>query len=77
MPVGMHWLRRLSRHFDVTFMTADWSKDDISDLKNCAARGITLEGAVILLGRSLLEISQKAAEIGLNLPFASREHLAR
>jgi hypothetical protein len=54
-----------------------WSQDDISDLKQCAARGITIEAAVVLLDRSLLEISQKAAEMGLSLQFASREHLAR
>jgi hypothetical protein len=55
----------------------DWSDLDIADLRNCAQRGITLEGAATLLGRDLLEVAQKAEEIGLTLPLASRDHLPR
>lgn len=54
-----------------------WSELDIADLKNCAQRGITLEGAATLLGRDLLEVAQKAEEIGVSLQLASRDHLPR
>ena len=55
----------------------DWSELDIADLKNCAQRGITLEGASTLLGRDLLEVAQKAEQMGLTLQLASRDHLPR
>jgi hypothetical protein len=55
----------------------DWSELDVSDLKNCAKRGITLEGAATLLGRDLLEVARKAEEIGLALQLANREYLPR
>jgi len=55
----------------------DWSELDIADLKNCAQRGITLEGAATLLGRDLLDVAKKAEEFGLTLQLAGRDHLPR
>jgi hypothetical protein len=55
----------------------DWSDLDVADLKSCAQRGITLEGASTLLGRDLFEVAQKAEEIGLALQLANREYLPR
>jgi hypothetical protein len=49
-----------------------WSDVDLSDLRNCADRGITLEGAAVLLGRDLLEVAQKAEELRVKLPLAPR-----
>jgi hypothetical protein len=54
-----------------------WSELDIDDLKNCARRGITLEGAATLLGRDLLDVAQKAEALGLTLQLAGRDHLPR
>ena len=53
----------------------EWSELDIADLKSCAQRGITLEGAATLLGRDVLDVAQKAEQIGVALPLASRDHL--
>ena len=55
----------------------DWSEIDLSDLKSCAKQGITLEGAAVLLGRDLLEVAQKAEELRLKLPLATRVVLPR
>ena len=38
----------------------DWSALDVADLKSCAERGITLEGAATVLSRDLLEVARKA-----------------
>jgi hypothetical protein len=55
----------------------DWSELDIADLRGCAERGITLEGAATLLGRDLLDVAQMAEKLRLTLPFASRDYLPR
>ena len=55
----------------------DWSEIDLSDLKSCAKQGITLEGAAVLLGRDLLEVAEKAEELHLKLPLATRVVLPR
>ena len=55
----------------------DWSDIDLSDLKQCAKSGITLDGAAVLLGRDLIDVAKKAEELGLRLPPASREILRK
>ena len=55
----------------------DWSELDIADLKSCAERGITLEGAATLLGRDVLDVARKAEMLRLTLPPANRDYLPR
>jgi hypothetical protein len=55
----------------------DWSELDIADLRSCAERGITLEGAATVLGRDLLDVAQMAEKLRLTLPLASRDYLPR
>jgi len=49
-----------------------WSAQDISDLRQCEARGITLDSAAVLLNRDLLDVAKKAAELGVILQPAYR-----
>jgi allophanate hydrolase subunit 2 len=49
----------------------DWSALEVSDLKNCARLGISLEGSATLLQRSTQEVAKKAQELGVVLVPAS------
>jgi hypothetical protein len=49
-----------------------WSAQDISDLRQCETRGITLDGAAVLLNRDLLDVAKKAVELGVTLQPAYR-----
>ncbi len=55
----------------------DWSELDIADLRNCAERGITLEGAATVLGRDVLDVAQMAEKLRLTLQRANRDYLPR
>ena len=54
-----------------------WSELDIADLKSCAERGITLEGAATVLGRDVLDVAQMAEKLRLTLQRANRDYLPR
>jgi len=49
----------------------DWSTLEVSDLENCARRGITLEGSATLLKRPAQDVAKKAKELGVVLKPAS------
>jgi hypothetical protein len=55
----------------------DWSELDIADLRSCAERSITLEGAATVLGRDVLDVAQMAEKLRLTLQRANRDYLPR
>ena len=55
----------------------DWSQLELSDLRSCAERGLTLEGASAVLSRDVLDVARKAKELGITLLPADRGHLPR
>ena len=50
-----------------------WSALEVSDLKNCAKLGITLEGSATLLNRPTQVVTKKAEELGVVLKPASAD----
>jgi hypothetical protein len=41
----------------------DWTAVELSDLKQCAKMGLTLEAATVLLGRDLLEVATEVVPV--------------